>query len=180
MGRNYPVCGASDVEGNLQFSIFAFSLEVNNFNRVWLPEYSFNNILRKKDSGRHSGQLIDLYGNQISWFRGIVWVIDGLSNAIGVLCGVTLLVWYLGAGGFMGCILLCAAPMFTRLLGKLNQVDTELSQINSKRLYNINDFLIKYREAKQMNFTTYLISRIKKERLRQSEILHKKVSCKLY
>lgn len=74
----------------------------------------------------------------------------------------------------MGCILLCAAPMFTRLLGKLNQVDTELSQINSKRLYNINDFLIKYREAKQMNFTTYLISRIKKERLRQSEILHKK------
>lgn len=134
----------------------------------------FKNILRKKESSQRAGQLIDLYGNQISWFRGIVWFIDGLSNAIGILFGVGLLILYLGAGGLMGFVLLFAAPMFSRLLRKLNQVDTELSKINGKRLFEINEFLNKYKEAKQMNFTNYLFYKIKKERLNQSGVLHKK------
>lgn len=134
----------------------------------------FKNILRKKESAQRAGQLIDLYGNQISWFRGIVWFIDGISSALGILFGVALLVMYLGAGGLMGCILLFAAPMFSRLLHKLNRVDTELSRANSKRLFEINDYLNKYREAKQMNFTNYFIRKINKARSRQSEFLHKK------
>ncbi|ETT48066.1 multidrug ABC transporter permease/ATPase [Paenibacillus sp. FSL R7-269] len=134
----------------------------------------FKNILRKRESSQRAGQLIDLYGNQISWLRGIVWFIDGVSSALGVIFGVALLVMYLGVGGLMGCLLLFAAPMFSRLLRTLNQVDTELSKVNSKRLFEINDFLHKFKEAKQMNFTNYFIQKIKNERSRQSEVLHKK------
>lgn len=80
----------------------------------------------------------------------------------------------------MGCLLLFAAPMFSRLLRTLNQVDTELSKVNSKRLFEINDFLHKFKEAKQMNFTNYFIQKIKNERSRQSEVLHKKVRFRFY
>ncbi|MEK3832940.1 MULTISPECIES: ATP-binding cassette domain-containing protein [unclassified Paenibacillus] len=160
------------VISNSQFLHFRWKLIIStefNYRNIL-----FKNILRKKESAQRAGQLIDLYGNQISWFRGIVWFIDGISSALGILFGVALLVMYLGAGGLMGCILLFAAPMFSRLLHKLNRVDTELSRANSKRLFEINDYLNKYREAKQMNFTNYFIRKINKARSRQSEFLHKK------